>query len=66
VIAVAPQLFDPAFAERLDDHLRTLERLGVHIPGRTGTAAEGFSLPVSLVERIASFAVGKAPATGKA
>jgi (2R)-3-sulfolactate dehydrogenase (NADP+) len=61
VIAVAPQLFDPTFATRLQDHLRNLERLGVHIPGLTQAdvaaraVSEGFVLPVSLVRRFASF-----------
>jgi len=61
VIALAPQLLDQAFETRLESHLRKLERLGVHVPGsaaahaETRANAEGFSLPVALVERIASF-----------
>ncbi len=34
VIAIAPAAIDPSFAVRSAGHLRRLEQLGVHIPGR--------------------------------
>jgi (2R)-3-sulfolactate dehydrogenase (NADP+) len=59
VIALAPRYFDQTFATRLDLHLQTLERLGVYVPGRAqiqpSVMAEEFTLPIALVERIASF-----------
>jgi (2R)-3-sulfolactate dehydrogenase (NADP+) len=72
VIAVASQLFDQAFVTRVQRHLQNLARLGVHVPGwakadrETRAASEGFLLPVLLVERIASFALGKGPARDRA
>jgi (2R)-3-sulfolactate dehydrogenase (NADP+) len=60
VIAVAPRLFDPGFAERLEKHLQTLEGLGVYVPGRADAQSEEFLLPVALAERLAAFAEGRA------
>jgi (2R)-3-sulfolactate dehydrogenase (NADP+) len=70
VIAIAPQLLDPAFGPRLQEHLRRLAGFGVHIPGpaKAGRAAlaasQGLALPVSLLARIEAFGSGKTPATG--
>jgi (2R)-3-sulfolactate dehydrogenase (NADP+) len=58
LIALAPQFLDPGFGPRLQEHLRRLAALGVHIPGRSKAesaalaASQGFSLPLSLVRRI--------------
>lgn len=60
-IAIAPQLLDPAFGPRLREHLRRLAGLGVHIPGPAKAeraalaAAQGFDLPVSLIDRLEAF-----------
>ena len=63
VIAVAPRLFDAAFAARLETHVQKLERLGVYAPGRANAEAmsEDFVLPAALVERVEAFAQGRAP-----
>jgi (2R)-3-sulfolactate dehydrogenase (NADP+) len=72
VIAIAPKLLDPEFDARLQEHLRNLAHLGVHIPGQAKAdraalvASEGFYLPVSLVRKIEAFGLGNAPVRGGA
>jgi (2R)-3-sulfolactate dehydrogenase (NADP+) len=51
VIALAPTLFAPDFPQRLRLQLDRLAKLGVHVPGRRGAAAE-IELPVALVAEI--------------
>jgi (2R)-3-sulfolactate dehydrogenase (NADP+) len=51
VIAIAPTLLAPDFAQRLRLQLDRLAKLGVHIPGRRAAAAE-IELPDALVAEI--------------
>jgi (2R)-3-sulfolactate dehydrogenase (NADP+) len=58
VIAIAPALLDPGFAERLDAHTARLSALGVHIPGRRQATLQaeselnGILLPTTVIERL--------------
>jgi (2R)-3-sulfolactate dehydrogenase (NADP+) len=61
VIAVAPRLLDAGFTARLNTHLRNLEGLGVHVPGRADAQREEFVLPATLLERVAAFAERRVP-----
>jgi (2R)-3-sulfolactate dehydrogenase (NADP+) len=62
VIAIAPNLLDPRFEERLGGQLDRLEnQYGVHIPGKpkvdasAGPETQGIHLPSALLRRISAF-----------